>query len=317
MANFLTYGQCFDYTREYRKTWRDDHKGDGPKTNKINASHLIQYKSKGLKVKQIDQGLIDEMKVEYCFAVHDHTDTTIRKIIKAIQTVLNHCIDAGRLIRQDKELPWVNSKGKFSFKAPDNNKVDRHIISPAECAHFAECARTLGKNELADTILLMCYTGMGWEEWSQLQVQDIEIGVPLPNIKIGKRKDFTVKTPARRRILPLEPGTPSSELLLPILHRQIELCDRQPTMTLFGDYWDNDDLYRAEFKRVRDFAQISDKFTPYCCRHTFITWLAQLDVHISKLMKLAGHSQMETTLKYYTHVADDVLASAMGRLQVA
>ncbi len=88
-------------------------------------------------------------------------------------------------------------------------------------------------------------------------------------------------------------------------------------MTLFGDYWDNDDLYRAEFKRVIDFAQISDKFTPYCCRHTFITWLAQLDVHISKLMKLAGHSQMETTLKYYTHVADDVLASAMGRLQVA
>ena len=32
-------------------------------------------------------------------------------------------------------------------------------------------------------------------------------------------------------------------------------------------------------------------------------------------MVLAGHSQMETTLQYYTHVADDQLAEAMSRLQ--
>ena len=66
---------------------------------------------------------------------------------------------------------------------------------------------------------------------------------------------------------------------------------------------------------MRNFAGIDPRFNPYCCRHTFITWLANADVHPKKAMALAGHSQMDTTLLYYTHVADDQLAEAMSRLQ--
>ena len=48
-----------------------------------------------------------------------------------------------------------------------------------------------------------------------------------------------------------------------------------------------------------------------------MTWLAHADVHPSKVMKLAGHSNIDTTLNYYTHEADDELANAMGRLKQA
>ena len=315
MANFITYGQCLDYTMKYRDTWTEDHPGQGSKTSRINATHLIKYKSRGLKVKDITQGLIDEMKHEYCIAQLDHTNTTIRKIIKATQTALNHCIDAGKLAPQDTRNAWIDHKGRFSFKAPKNNQVDRVVLTPDQVMHFAECARSCNKHELADTILLSCYTGMGWEEWSQLQVRDVEIGVPIPNIKIGHRSSFTVKTPARRRVLPILPGTDAASVLLPILTKQIEACERQPDMLLFGDYWATDDHYRHEFARIRNYAEIDPRFNPYCCRHTFITWLANADVHPKKAMVLAGHSQMETTLQYYTHVADDQLAEAMSRLQ--
>jgi len=314
MANFLTYGQCFDYTCQYRDTWTDDHPGEGSKTARINASHLLKYKSRGLKIKDITQGLIDEMRHEYCIAQHDHTNTTVRKIIKAIQTVLNHCIDAGKVAPQ-APASWIDHKGRFSFKAPPNNIVDRVTLTPDQVHHFAECARSLGKHELADTILLSCYTGMGWDEFSQLQVQDVEIGVPIPNIKIGKRSSFTVKRPPRRRVIPILPGTDAAHVLLPILAKHIEACERQPEMVLFGDYWADDEDHRRQFKMVRDYAGIDPRFYPYCCRHTFVTWLANADVHPKKAMVLAGHSQMETTLNYYTHVADDQLAEAMSRLQ--
>ena len=316
MSHFLTYGQCFDYTTKYRETWTTAY-GKGARTAQINGSHIMEFRSRGLKVKQINQGLIDEMKIDYCFALKDHTNTTIRKIIKAIQTVLNHCIDAGQLPPQNTKEAWINHSGRFAFKAPKNNKVDRVVLTPAQVTHFAECARSLGMDEMADSILLSCYSGMGWDEWSQLQVRDVEVGAPIPNIKIGMRKDFSTKTDARPRVIPLLPGTPASELLLPILHKQIELCERQPNMLLFGDYWTDAGQHRDQFKRVGNYAGISPKFTPYCCRHTFITWLANNDVHPSKAQKLAGHSQIETTLNYYTHVADDQLANAMSRLQVA
>lgn len=316
MANFLTYGQCYDYTCQYRETWTDSY-GKGSKTARINASHLIKYKSRGLKVKDINQGLINEMKIEYCFGQHDHTNTTVRKIIKAIQTVLNHCIDSGKLPVQDLSLKWIAPNGRFSFECPKNNKVERPILTPSEVMHFAECARSLGMDEMADTILLMCYTGLGWEEWSQLQVRDVEIGAPIPNLRIGKRPSFTVKTPARERVIPLLPGTDAYSVVMPILHKHVEACERQPEMLLLGDYWGDAEDHRDRFSRVRDYAGINPKFTPYCCRHTFITWLAHADVHPSKVMKLAGHSNIDTTLNYYTHVADDELANAMGRLKQA
>ena len=317
MSNLLTYGQCFDYTCKFRDTWTDKHPGQGSKTARINASHLIKYKSRGLKIKDITQGLIDEMKHEYCIGQHDHTNTTIRKIIKAIQTALNHCIEAGKVPMQDPNLAWINHKGHFAFKAPKNNKVDRLVLTPDQVMHFYECARSLGKDELADSILLACYTGMGWDEWSQLQVRDVELGVPVPNIKIGFRPSFTVKREARQRVIPLLPGTDAARLLLPILNKQIEACEHQPNMLLFGDYWSDDEQHRNEFKRIRDYAGLDERILPYSCRHTHISWLAKWDVHPAKSKKLAGHSHIDTTMNYYTHVMEDDLVDAVSRLKVA
>lgn len=317
MANFLTYGQCFDYTCQYRDTWTDDHPGEGSKTARINASHLIHYKSRGLKVKDINQGLIDEMKHQYCYGVKDHTNTTVRKIIKAIQTVLNHCIDAGKLPMQNPSLAWVNHKGHFAFNAPKNNVVDRIVMTEQQVAHFADCARALGKDELADTILLSCYTGLGWDEFSQLQVQDIELGTPIPYIGVGMRKTFTVKRDARKRKIPLPPDSAQAKLLLPILRKHIEACEHQPDMPLFGDYWSDDEQHRNQFKAVRDYAGLDSRILPYNCRHTYLSWLAKWDVHPMKAKKLGGHSHIDTTMNYYTHVMEDDLVEAVSRLQVA
>ena len=62
---------------------------------------------------------------------------------------------------------------------------------------------------------------------------------------------------------------------------------------------------RDEQGRIVDF---------HALRHTFCTWLAQANVHPAVLVKMARHANLDTTMKYYTHIDIDDMASALGKL---
>lgn len=52
----------------------------------------------------------------------------------------------------------------------------------------------------------------------------------------------------------------------------------------------------------------------HCLRHTFITRLAEANIHPKILQMLARHSTLETTLTYYTHFRQDDERRAIGLL---
>lgn len=52
----------------------------------------------------------------------------------------------------------------------------------------------------------------------------------------------------------------------------------------------------------------------HCLRHTFITRLAEANIHPKILQLLARHSTLETTLTYYTHFRQDDERKAIGLL---
>ena len=60
---------------------------------------------------------------------------------------------------------------------------------------------------------------------------------------------------------------------------------------------------------------ISDEYTPYSTRHTFITRLVEADVSPKAVQHLAGHKSIETTLQYYTHSTNEVLENAITKLE--
>lgn len=62
--------------------------------------------------------------------------------------------------------------------------------------------------------------------------------------------------------------------------------------------WSHNDVNRS-FLRLRKLSGIKKKFTIHSLRHTFATQLLQAGVPISNVQTMLGHSNLETTIKYY------------------
>lgn len=67
------------------------------------------------------------------------------------------------------------------------------------------------------------------------------------------------------------------------------------------------------FARNRDELGVPG-MTTHQLRHTYLTMLAEADVHPNMMQALAGHASPVTTLKIYTHVHDDKLRAAVDAL---
>lgn len=73
-------------------------------------------------------------------------------------------------------------------------------------------------------------------------------------------------------------------------------------------------INRREFKSVLKLASIeSNKYSFKSLRHTCLTFLAD-HLHPKKLQKLAGHSRLETTLRFYIHVHDESIFEASDKM---
>ena len=58
----------------------------------------------------------------------------------------------------------------------------------------------------------------------------------------------------------------------------------------------------------------ADTLTFHSLRHTFITLLAESNIHPKTLQELARHSDLETTLRYYVHFKEQTSINAIGGL---
>lgn len=60
--------------------------------------------------------------------------------------------------------------------------------------------------------------------------------------------------------------------------------------------------------------RINKKISSHIFRHSHISLLAELDVNIKTIMERVGHSDVDTTMKIYTHVTKKSKASVIDRL---
>lgn len=313
MAEFLTWGQALDYTIKYKDEWKIDHPPS--QTVRINADHATQFWSRGMRISDINQGAIDELKTDYCRALKNHSDTTVKKVIQAVQTCLNYCVTRGKVVPGDpRHQAHFTQQGRFKFDTVPNNKTDRVICTPAQIDHLYNCALVFNEHLFAETIWLATYTMTSYHEWSQLQPRDLVLDVPTPYIKIGGRRDFKLKKGCRARDIYIPADSAIGDRLLPLLTKYAEEMREHQKVPIWGDYFDDARRYLDRFRRIRDYAGIDPKFTPNCCRHSGITWMAWNDVHPEKARLIAGHSQISTTLEYYTHIDHNQLAEAQSRV---
>ena len=313
MDDVITWGQALDFTIKTRREWQKDRPGHKPAIHY--ARHFSNYNPQGRRFlianfnRAVMESFISDLRV-----YRELADLTVNHCIQNVQTVLNHCIDMGVLAYQNNRQAWITGDGKFKFTKLKLVKQPRVTLSPAQVDQFYQAAKNCFMHEaLADTVMFSAWTGCGWAEFSQLTSSDFHLDAPVPFIAIGEREDFTLKTPYRKRRIYLPVGSDGYERLMPILVRNLESCT-DPSIQVFGDMFTSQDAHRVKFNDVRDYLQLDPKLTPYCLRHTFCTWLANLDVHPAKAHKMMGHSSMKTTMEYYTHINDDQIIHAYNRL---
>ena len=273
------------------------------KTNEAGYKAWLQYHPK-TKITQVTQGLINEWRDDL-FRDRDLMPRTYNLYKGTIQMALNHCIQTGKLLRLDKDVPW-SSGGQYNFETMTTFKVERPTLEKEEVVHMAEASRSLNFSDLADAILFSAFTGCGWGEFSQIKACDVHMEAAVPYVSIGTdRPDFQLKRWCRARRVRLHPEADSGKFLIPIISRRLEEARHDPDICLFGDSWSHVRRFQEQFKLVRSHLwPTKDRLTAYCLRHSFCTWLIKAGLDITTVSRMMGHANIKQTMTYVHHDND-------------
>lgn len=184
---------------------------------------------------------------------------------------------------------------------------EKEIFSDIDLKKIEEAA-TNGVG-VADLILIMCYTGWRIQEFCNLTrfSWDEKNGTLTGGLKTEAGKGRIVPVPDK--VLPF---------LRVHLNRNQDKLFGYFNGTKFTPYTQK--KLRTEFYNTLALLGIkpekAEKFTPHVTRHTYNSLLFRSGVDVKLRMKLAGHSDMGTNLKTYTHADLEQLKKAVNSICV-
>jgi site-specific recombinase XerD len=237
----------------------------------LSASKLSAYKIAWNKIKNIvGHRTVDSFSAD---ELQDITDDVANTYYTArdVKNLLSHFYKLA--LRDD-----LVDKNKAQFiKLPPQTKTERPVFTSEHIA-------TLWANyhnapvPVVAAALIMLYTGMRTGEIKQLDAANVHFDEHYltGGIKTEKGKN-------RKIIIP--------DKIAPVLRWYLN-ADKPHGKNYLAEQWETK---RAEFG-------LSDNYTLYCCRHTYLTRLTSLNASPAMLQELAGHEDYDTTLNY-THLS--------------
>lgn len=216
------------------------------------------------------------------------SSNTINLTLSACRGVMKACFNLG-LIKAD-QLMLINEIKRVRGK---KLLAGRSLSSRETKALITACKRDKtvnGKRDLA-VIVMMLATGLRRSEIVALDIADYNSRngeLIVLNGKGNKQRIIFIQTNARRLIKPwLESrGKEAGKLFNPITN-QTDIANRQ---------MNSQSLYDLIKKRSAQ-AKI-DQCRPHDLRRTFVTRLLESGVDINTVRQLAGHSDIQTTVRY-------------------
>ena len=226
--------------------------------------------------------------------------------LRTLHNSLNAIFDAAIANKIIKANPM------HTVKAPRIDTKERHALDQKDATEMLLKLKANNTHQFA--LSLMLRLGLRPGECCQLEWRDIREDT------LTIRRDIT-KTNAGARTLPLDVDTQLFikqrraivEAELQKVHATLEPTDKL-CCELDGRPLEYDVL-RRWWQRNRDRAPYNmPGWTLHELRHSYLTNLAQAGVHPSIMQKLAGHENIETTMRIYTHVNNDDLRQAQEAL---
>ena len=248
-----------------------------------NIQHIIDVAGYNPKLTDINGPVLKQWLEDYRDerqeAGKDCTDATLNRHLATINTIytqlsMEGLIDYRPLFRKWKE---------------DGHRTLWHTEEEVEL--LVKTAKSMGKAELADRILLAAYCGPRSSEITNLRVCDVNFETQL--LEIGGTQETRTKSRKYRNV-----GIP--DLLLPMMH---ERCRDKASMDkLFPQYKSSEQVakhYRQVVSRAaRMGADLGPAHTFHVLRHTFGTWMIQKGVSQMDTRWAMGHSSITMTEKY-------------------
>jgi site-specific recombinase XerD len=153
---------------------------------------------------------------------------------------------------------------------------------------------------LPDMIVLSLATGLRRQELFHLQKEHIDLALNVVHVMEGKGGKY--------RRIPLDPKGEARRILQ-------RYCSESPTKWVFTSPHGGGRFTRVDrsLRAACEDAEINPPVTLHVLRHTFCTRLCAAGVDIRTIQGLAGHKDIETTMRY-THLVDASAHSAIRSL---
>jgi len=180
-------------------------------------------------------------------------------------------------------------------------KVKRgHVrfLTPSEEDAILDYFEHIGEDYMADLLKVLIDTGM--------RVHNECMTLSRDAIDFRQRKVFVAGKSAEPRTVPL------TDRALDILRRRTLAAPSGR-----GPFWDHSyQAVRRRWARVREHLgrEDDDRFTLHICRHTFCTRLVSGGVDLKTVQTLAGHKNINTTMRY-SHFVPNNMANALAALE--
>ena len=249
-----------------------------------------QYNIDDIEVSRIDHKFINDLMMYYKIEKRISHNTTI-KYLKNLKKIILHAIATGVINRN----PYVNIKMK-------TKKIERDFLTDEELQAIMKKQFTTKRLEqVRDTFVFSCFTGLAHADLKRLTPKNIKIGTDGGMwIKTHRKKTNGVSNipilPITEKLIEKYKDNPyciEKEVLLPVLTNQ---------------------KMNAYLKEIADLCGIEKNLTSHIARHTFATTVTlNNDVPIETVSKMLGHSSINMT-KIYARLLDKKVGRDMEHL---
>lgn len=253
------------------------------KFSEISNSGRIGYNAAYAHLTPLHHIPIKEIKTFQMQSLIDNVDRsweTKSRIRTLLHQLFNIAIELDIISKNYVEFVKLGTKPKSEIHS---------VFSDQEIKKLFDCVFS---EEIADTILIMIYTGMRPSELLSIKTENIHLS---ENYMIGGLKTDAGKNrviPISKKIMPLiiKRYNPNNELFLNMSYSQ----------------------YRSKFNSLM--SQLGMSHLPHDGRHTFISMADSAGLNPTTIKLIVGHASQDITERVYTHKAISELINSVNVL---
>lgn len=256
--------------------------------NHLEAFLKWKFKKTDFPLEELSLQFLDDFDY-YLKTEKNQVQITINKTIQRLRAPINQAISEGYLDRD----PFVMHKSKTVRK-------EVIFLTTAELKTLEEAVLQQKRlRTIQDLFIFCCYTGLAYNEMTNLEKQNIQIGFDDINWIQMKRE----KT--------------QRQISIPILPKAQEIIEKYSTDSnrIFPPI--SNQKFNSYLKEIADISGINKRLTHHTARKTFAsTVLLYNDVPMEIVSELLGHSNMVITQESYGKVVQKKVSEEMKRLNI-